>query len=224
MEQLYRQIATLGRQLGAEKIVLYGSRARGDNRERSDVDLAVFGLPEDRRNRFTDAMEALPTLLEFDLVFVSPQTSPALLENIKKDGMILMDRTREKLAKLADAIARLEESLQEYHHRPSDVVRDGVIQRFEFCTELAWKTSREYLLDQGYTEINSPKSVMRKAYADGLVSDGEAWVTLLDDRNLTPHLYDNATAGTIFERIRTSYLDLFRALRDKLTERKERPS
>lgn len=176
MEQRFRQIATLGRQLGAEKIVLYGSRARGDNRERSDVDLAVFGLPEGRRNRFTDAMEALPTLLEFDLVLVSPQTSPALLENIEKDGVILMDRTREKLAKLADAIARLEESLQEYDHRPSDVVRDGVIQRFEFCTELAWKTFREYLLDQGYTEINSPKSVMRKAYADGLVSDGEAWV------------------------------------------------
>nr|DAR07982.1 MAG TPA: hypothetical protein [Caudoviricetes sp.] len=45
---LYNQISKIGKKYGADKIVLYGSRARGDNRERSDIDIAVFGLSESR--------------------------------------------------------------------------------------------------------------------------------------------------------------------------------
>lgn len=58
------------------------------------------------------------------------------------------------------------EAIVDYDQMGLDSIRDGVIQRFEFCVELAWKTLREYLLDQGYTEINSPKSVMKQAFAD----------------------------------------------------------
>lgn len=219
MEQLYQQIAELGKKLRAGKILLYGSRARGDHRARSDIDLAIFGLAEDRRSRFIEGIEALPTLLDFDLVFVSPLTSPALLENIERDGVVLMDRARDKIEKLKSAVTRLEESLAEYDVSPTSVVRDGVIQRFEFCTELAWKSTREYLLDQGYTEINSPKSVMRRAFSDGVISDQDQWISLLDDRNMTSHLYDDGAASQIFERIRGIYLDLFRTLRDRLDEK-----
>ena len=88
-------------------------------------------------------------------------------------------------------------------------MRDGVIQRFEFCTELTWKTLREYLLDQGYTEINSPKSVMRQAYADRLINDEQSWIGLLNDRNLTSHLYDEDTAVEIYNRISGIYVNMF---------------
>ena len=42
MEELYKQLAALARQHGARRLVLFGSRARGDNRYNSDVDLAVY--------------------------------------------------------------------------------------------------------------------------------------------------------------------------------------
>ena len=72
-----------------------------------------------------------------------------------------------------------------------------MIQRFEFCTELAWKTLREYLLDQGYTEINSPRATLKQAFAEGIITD-EAWLTMLADRNMTSHVYDDATAAENF--------------------------
>ena len=149
---------------------------------------------------------------------MSENTSKALLDNIEKDGIVLMNKAEEKLNKLGDAVARLKESIVEYDKNRSDVVRDGVIQRFEFCTELAWKATREYLLDQGYTEINSPKSVMKKAYADRIISDEEAWLALLNDRNMTSHIYDDVTASEVFERIRKSHMMQFAALYEKLSD------
>lgn len=210
MKELYRQIAACGRECGASRIVLFGSRARSDHRPRSDIDLAVYGLPADRQAGFRDMLDGLHTLLDFDVVFVSDATDPALIRNIEKDGVLLMDKTAEKLDRLTRAAQRLTEAIAAYDDQPVDVIRDGAIQRFEFCTELAWKTTREYLIDQGYTELNSPKSVMKQAFADGLISDG--WLELLEDRNRTSHLYDDATAAVIFDRIRAKHVPLFRAL------------
>lgn len=218
MQNIYNQITALGKKLDADKIVLYGSRARGDYRDRSDIDIAVFGLDRQKHNAFIEGIEAIPTLLDFDIVFITDQTSPALLQNINKDGVILMNKAADKLTKLQDAIKRLQEALDKYTKDNSDVVRDGAIQRFEFCTELAWKATREYLLDQGYTEINSPKSVMKKAYADGIISDEEAWLSLLNDRNQTSHIYDDATAAGVFGRIQSTYVSLLADLAQRLAE------
>ena len=52
MEQIYRQLGELARRHGARKLVLFGSRARGDFRERSDIDLAVYGMPPENRTSF----------------------------------------------------------------------------------------------------------------------------------------------------------------------------
>ena len=93
----------------------------------------------------------------------------------------------------------------------------GVIQRFEFCTELAWKTTREYLIDQGYNEgVDSPKAVMRKAYSAGLIENEQGWIELLNARNLTSHIYDEETAQRVFAMIQDDFLPLFRQLADAL--------
>ena len=211
MEELYGRLAELARRYGARRLVLYGSRARGDHRYNSDVDLAVYGMPEKNEGAFGMDCEELPTLLKLDIVQIREGMNPAFLANIEKDGVTLMDRLHEKYEQFEAAVSRLREALEDYRSTPLSSVRDGVIQRFEFCAELAWKTMREYLLDQGYTEINSPKAVIRQAFAYGMIEDADGWVRLMNDRNLTSHVYDEKTAEEIFRRIETVYLALFDA-------------
>nr|DAV48716.1 MAG TPA: nucleotidyltransferase-like protein [Caudoviricetes sp.] len=214
---LQSQIAQLGARYGATKIVLFGSRARGDNHPRSDIDLAIYGMPERQQAPFYFAVEEeLQTLLKFDLVHITEHTSPALLENIRKDGITIMESYSEKLKNFEKALTRLQESIEEYNQTHSDTVRDGVIQRFEFTCELSWKTTREFLLDQGYSEINSPKAVMREAYSYGLIKDDQEWIHLLNDRNLTAHLYDEKAAAEIYHRIVSHHVGCFAQLLEQL--------
>ena len=119
------------------------------------------------------------------------------------------DNKRENYCK---AVACLHEALKEYGGHSSETMRDGVIQWFGFATELAWKACREYLSDLGYAEVNGPKTVMREAFAHGMVADGEAWIRILTDRNLTSRVYKKQTANEIFDHIRTEYMEQFDAL------------
>lgn len=57
---------------------------------------------------------------------------------------------------------------------------------------------------------------MKRAYADNIIEDDEAWLELLYSRNLTSHLYDDNTASDIFNSIKDKYLSLFKALIAKL--------
>ena len=89
VEDLYRQLAALAQKYGAQKLVLFGSRARGDNRCNSDIDLAVYGMPPSNRAGFWLDCEELPTLLKFDIVHMTNGMDPVFLANIQKDGVTL---------------------------------------------------------------------------------------------------------------------------------------
>ena len=89
MEQLYQRLAKLAQRHGARRLVLFGSRARGDCTERSDVDLAIYDMPEKNRGRFWLEAEELPTLLKLDIVHITPDMNPDFLRNIEKDGVTL---------------------------------------------------------------------------------------------------------------------------------------
>lgn len=217
--EIRNQICELAARYGAKKVILFGSRARGDHHPRSDIDLAIYGMPTEKQGSFAFAMdEELNTLLKLDLVHITDHTDPKLLSNIEKDGVVLMERLSTKLENLCKAFQRLQEAAAEYERTKSDTVRDGVIQRFEFTCELSWKTTREYLLDQGFTDINSPKATMREAFSCGLIDNDIAWNTLLTDRNLTSHVYDELTAEQIYGRIVSQHIPSIGSLISKLKD------
>ena len=88
-----------------------------------------------------------------------------------------------------------------------------MIQRFEFTVELAWKSLREYLEDQGVVlSVISPRAVLKEAYAAGVIDDADAWNAIISARNLTSHVYDEATAAEIARQICEDFLPILRAL------------
>ena len=217
MDKTIEQVKQLAHRYGVPKLVLFGSRARGDHHSRSDYDFAVWGCSPQQRAQFRDAVENdLDSLYSVDLVFVGENTDAALLQNIEKDGICLLDRYNTEFENFSNAVERLREGVQAYQDTPVKIIRDGVIQRLEFTCELAWKTTREFLLDQGFTDLNSPKATMRKAFSYGLIDDEQAWIALLNARNQTSHIYDDATAQEIYAQIESEFVPLFDQLIEQL--------
>ena len=89
-ERLAGEISRFARSAGVEKIVLFGSRARGNNTERSDVDLAVYGGDFD--SFYWNIQENVHSLLMFDLVNVDEGISRDLEEEIERDGVVLYEK------------------------------------------------------------------------------------------------------------------------------------
>lgn len=85
-----KQIRDLAAQYGLRKVILFGSRARGNFKERSDIDLAVSG---GNISGFALAVdEETDTLLQYDVVNLDSPVDEALLENIEKDGKVLYEK------------------------------------------------------------------------------------------------------------------------------------
>lgn len=204
------------------KVILFGSRARGDNTPKSDYDIAIVSnnLLESDRCSFLNEVEDIETLNKIDLIFVHERhKNTEIYENILRDGVEIVNKFDNKRTNYKNALLRLHESLEESKENDSLTVRDGVIQRFEFTAELAWKTMREYLLLQEITEINSPKSVLSEAFNNNVITDDSGWLQILRDRNSTSHIYDEESAADIYERISTRHIHLFDNLLDVLSQK-----
>ena len=80
---LYHQLADLAAKYGAQKLVLFGSRARGDNTPRSDIDLAVYGMPKQNQSLFWSDADDLATLLKLDIVHI-PRAGPKVFTKRRK--------------------------------------------------------------------------------------------------------------------------------------------
>ena len=123
-----------------------------------------------------------------------------------------------KLMNFNRALTRLKEAVEEFRQSDSDVVRDGLIQRFEFTYELAWKSTKEVLEEIGIIDKNSPKTVIKEAYAQKMIVNENNWLLMLKDRNTTSHVYKDELAKEIADRIADYYVQEFDLLLASLTE------
>lgn len=117
------------------------------------------------------------------------------------------DRINDKLGKYKQALARLEEALTE--KEPDQFVYDATIKRFEFTYELAWKLLKAVIEYKGGKEVLFPRDVFKESFADGMLKNGEVWLEMLKDRNLSSHTYNQEMAKDVFQRIKDKYFDEF---------------
>ncbi len=96
--------------------------------------------------------------------------------------------------------------------QPDLVQKAGIIQLFEMGFELAWKLLKDFLEEQGFQDVKSPRSALKKAFEVGLIKQGHDWMQLLEDRNLTSHTYDEEKATEMEQLIDHKYYPIMKEL------------
>jgi nucleotidyltransferase substrate binding protein (TIGR01987 family) len=120
------------------------------------------------------------------------------------------------------AFSQLKEAVELARQRPlSKLEEQGLIQSFEYTHELAWNTLKDFLESRGARNLYGSKDVTREAFKRGLIENGEAWMDMIENRNLTSHTYDEAVASQIISAILNVYFTEFESLQIKLDKLKQ---
>ncbi len=129
----------------------------------------------------------------------------------------MTERLKNKYDNFSDALKRLNEMNVAYKKNKGgeyeEMARDALIQRFEFTYELAWKSLKEFLIFSGYADVTSPRSVLETAYREGFINNESVWLGMLNDRNVTAHVYKEEQATEIAENISLKYCKELSALK-----------
>ncbi len=86
-----------------------------------------------------------------------------------------------------------------YKESPSELERDGIIQRFEYTLELCWKTSKKVMEADGSQISGSPKEIFRELANIDWIDSAEPWFEYLKKRNEASHIYNEVVAQSIFK-------------------------
>ena len=122
-------------------------------------------------------------------------------------------RWQQRLANFERALALLREAMVNGPAALNQLEKEGAIQRFEYCFELAWKTTKDYMEANGFViAVVMPRQVLKEAYAAKVIEDGQVWIAMLDHRNLLSHTYNPVVFEQAVEAIHQRYLSALEQL------------
>lgn len=124
-------------------------------------------------------------------------------------------RWKQRFENFKKAATQLTEFIEKENLNKFEV--QGLIQCFEYTFELAWKTMKDYLEQEGF-DVKSPRKTIQTAFQIQLITDGHAWIDALEKRNLMAHTYDEGKAMEAEELIREKYYKIIKKLCCKLGE------
>jgi len=133
--------------------------------------------------------------------------------------MVVHSRWQQRFSNYCKALERLEDFLDPPALNERE--QQGLIKAFEYTYELAWNTLRDLLRSQGDASLLGARDTLREAFRLGLIEQGDQWMLMIQDRNLTSHTYNRSTADAIASQIVASYLPCFQQLRSTLQQRQE---
>jgi len=129
-----------------------------------------------------------------------------------------LPRWEQKLNSYRKALGRLAEVVNVMKIRQlNDFEVDGLVQRFEFTFELAWKLMKSYADYQGTDkEIMGSRDAVRWAFENKLIEDSDVWMEMIKRRNDTSHTYDEDTAADVVKSVKDSYYQAFVGFYDRM--------
>ena len=127
-------------------------------------------------------------------------------------------RWKQRLQNYKKALRTMESAVELAAARElSDLEKQGVIQGFEFTFELAWNLMKDYLEEQGITEIIGSKNAIRQAFNKGLIEDGQIWMEMIESRNASSHSYDEELAKYLQQKITGVYFGHLKVFAEKMS-------
>ncbi len=124
-------------------------------------------------------------------------------------------RWKQRFQNYCDALAHLKEAVLDVQN-PSNLEKEGTIQRFEFTHELAWKVMKDFLQDKGIQGIIGSKDATKQAFQNELIIEGQIWMDMIESRNKTVHTYLEAILEKEYNLIINSYYPLFELFHQKM--------
>ena len=126
-------------------------------------------------------------------------------------------RWKQRFQNFSKALDYLETALE--IENPDIIQKAGTIQFFEMSFELSWNLVKDYLEEQGFVDVKSPRTALKKAFEIGIIEDGHHWMDLLLDRNLTAHTYDEQKATEMELLILNKYFPILKSLHQHFNEK-----
>ena len=126
-------------------------------------------------------------------------------------------RWEQRFMNYKKALARLQAVQANELPSLSELEKEGLIQRFEYTYELAWKTLQDFLRYKGYIDFAGPNATLSLALQDGYITDADGWRMMKKSRELMSHTYDEGQADQIVSDIAGTFVHLLEQLCIRLT-------
>ena len=122
-----------------------------------------------------------------------------------------------RLSTLLQAVESFKETLSidlsKFSEKEIDAIKNGQLQKFEYSTELLWKTMQIYIIEQIGEDISGPKPVIKSFFTHNLVDKNtyELLFEMIESRNKAAHIYNKKTFDEIYSRLK-NYLKIMEKL------------
>lgn len=129
-------------------------------------------------------------------------------------------RWKQRFEHFERALGLLHDALAQGPAALNQLEKEGVVQRFAYTLELAWKTVKDYLEGSGIVLTSvTPRQVIKDAFAAKILADGQTWIAMIDHRNLLSHTYDPVNFEEAVVAIHDRYLPALQQVRNLLADR-----
>ena len=129
-----------------------------------------------------------------------------------------MSRLQERIENFNRAYEIFTDAVQAYKSDKSAVLMQmALIQSFEICFELAWKILKDYLSVKA-VEVFTPKDTIKSAFNAQIIMNGQIWIDMANDRNLSSHEYNMEKVNLMLEKISNEYANELTDFNEKIKD------
>ena len=205
-----------------ERVYLYGSQINGEAKKGSDIDIAYDDKDFKDNFKINDEIDKIDTLIKIDVKNIA-FAQDRFRNRVKSTGKVLYSATKQLrfedgLYNYSNAFKRFASAVESRQtlidEGFEDIYLDLIVKRFEFTFEMSWKLMKRYLDFLGF-EVKSPRASIKEAYAQDLIKDENIWLDMIEQRNISSHVYDEYQIEEIIDKVEI-YKKAFSKLKEKL--------